>query len=174
MEIKSRWGGNAALFADESELILETLQNATNSGANLRGANLRGADLRGANLRGADLYGADLHGANLRGADLYGANLRGADLYGADLHGADLHGADLHGIKNYFDAHEVFFELLRVSPDQNKIKPSEWALIGQLTINKPCWSTILKWPEAPILRILKALDKQGFGEYLTKYKGENS
>ena len=99
IEITSRWFVDKVLFSYESDdnSMKKTLEEAQNSGANLRGADLYGADLRGANLYGADLRGADLRGADLRGADLRGTNLRGANLRGADLYGADLRGADLYG-----------------------------------------------------------------------------
>jgi len=99
IEITSRWFVDKVLFSYESDdnSMKKTLEEAQNSGANLRGADLYGADLRGTNLRGANLRGADLYGADLRGTNLRSANLRGADLYGADLRGADLRGANLYG-----------------------------------------------------------------------------
>jgi hypothetical protein len=103
-EIKNRWTGEI-IFSLETDSFRSCVQQALQSGADLRHANLRGANLYGANLRGADLRhanlrGANLYGANLRGADLRHANLRGADLYGADLYGANLRGANLYGAKN--------------------------------------------------------------------------
>jgi len=53
------------LYECEAESLLEALEDAVKSGANLRGAYLRGANLDGANLRGAYLDGANLDGANL-------------------------------------------------------------------------------------------------------------
>ena len=95
-EIKNRWDGKV-LFSAGGETLRDVVQQAVQSGANLRSANLRSANLRGANLRGANLDGANLDGANLNGAYLNGANLRGADLRGANLRGADLRGANLRG-----------------------------------------------------------------------------
>ena len=97
IEIKTIWGDIIFTHKKENNTVKETLQEAVNSGADLRSADLRGADLGGANLGGADLRGADLRGANLGGANLGGADLRGANLGGADLGGADLRGADLRG-----------------------------------------------------------------------------
>jgi hypothetical protein len=96
IEIKNRFN-NEGLFSTEIEdnTLLECVQEAVKTGANLYGANLYGANLSGADLSGADLSGAHLSGANLYGANLYGANLSGANLYGAHLSGAHLSGADL-------------------------------------------------------------------------------
>jgi hypothetical protein len=98
IEIKS-WINGSVLFEYESEdnTIRKTLEEAANSGADLRVANLSGADLSGANLRDANLRVANLRGADLSGANLRGANLRVADLSGADLRGANLRGANLSG-----------------------------------------------------------------------------
>ena len=75
IEITSRWFVDKVLFSYESDdnSMKKTLEEAQNSGANLRGADLYGADLRGADLRGANLYGADLRGADLRGTNLRSA-----------------------------------------------------------------------------------------------------
>jgi Pentapeptide repeats (8 copies) len=63
-------------------------------GATLTRAQLDGADLPEAILRSAYLNAADLSNANLERADLREADLTDADLTGADLTGADLTGAE--------------------------------------------------------------------------------
>jgi hypothetical protein len=88
------------IWEGEAETVLQAVQAAIASGANLVGANLDGANLDGANLIEANLIGASLRwaklgGANLVGANLVGANLRWANLGGAKLSGADFSGADL-------------------------------------------------------------------------------
>lgn len=94
IEIKGRWTGSV-LFEYESEdnTIKRTVEEALNSGADLRDADLRDADLCGANLCDANLRGADLRDAYLRDADLRGANLCGAYISSANLRGANLRGA---------------------------------------------------------------------------------
>jgi hypothetical protein len=188
IEIKDRFTGRI-LFTSEKETIKDAviaayLRGAYLRGANLGGANLGGADLGGANLGGADLRGANLggayldgayldgaylRGAYLRGAYLRGAYLRGADLRGANLGGAYLDGAYLDGVLNYSENHDIFFELIRREKAAD-IKKSEWNLIGQLAIHRPCWSSIAKYPTRPALRILKMLAAKGFDEYFKKYK----
>ena len=60
IEITSRWFVDKVLFSYESDdnSMKKTLEEAQNSGANLRGADLYGADLRGADLRGTNLRSA--------------------------------------------------------------------------------------------------------------------
>ena len=64
MKIKNRWT-QVVIYEDTSERLIDTVE----------AANLSRADLYGANL-----YGADLYGANLSRADLSRANLSRADL----------------------------------------------------------------------------------------------
>ena len=78
MEIKN-WDGEI-IFADDSFLLRNCIENALKVGVSLRRANFSAADLRRANLSGADLSEADFRGANLNGATLSGANLSGANL----------------------------------------------------------------------------------------------
>jgi hypothetical protein len=144
------------------------LEGADLGGADLGGADLEGADLGGADLGGAYLGGADLEGADLGGAYLEGAHLEGADLEGADLGGADLSYAHLEGAKNYANNHDFLFELMRRLP-RKEIKKSEWEILGQLQLFRPCWNKTVEFPKKPVLRILKKLAKQGFDEYLKKY-----
>jgi hypothetical protein len=63
-QIKHRFN-DSVLFEMEADRLVQAVEAAVKSGANLTRAN----------LTGANLYGADLYGANLTGADLYGANL---------------------------------------------------------------------------------------------------
>jgi hypothetical protein len=182
-EIKN-WVSGKILFSLETESLKLTLEAAVKTGADLTGADLRGADLRGADLRGADLRGADLRGAYLRGAyltgayltgayltgaDLRGAYLTGAYLTGADLRGADLTGADLTGAKNYVDNHDFFLALIY----QQKIEAftkAEWAMIGQVTVNRYCWGVIQERHGQGFLHVLEILEAAGFVEYAVKYR----
>ena len=100
IQIKNRFAGSI-IFESEKTTWKEAVEEAKNSGADLREANLSGADLYRADLRGADLYRADLREADLREADLSGANLREADLSEADLCEADLREAELYNAKFY-------------------------------------------------------------------------
>jgi uncharacterized protein YjbI with pentapeptide repeats len=79
LQIKNRYK-DTVIYEGDANNILDLVQQAVASGANLEGADLEGANLYGADLRGANLYGADLRGANLYRADLEGANLEGANL----------------------------------------------------------------------------------------------
>jgi hypothetical protein len=167
---------SSVLYRTESLGFREALIKAVNEGADLRGANLRGADLRGAYLRGADLEGADLEGADLRGANLRGAYLRGADLRGAYLEGANLEGANLEGaylrgVDGYVDHHDIFFEVVhRIKREE--IKSTEWEIIGQVAIHRPCWGFAKNFAEKPLLRLLKRVSNMGFGDYLERYMKE--
>jgi hypothetical protein len=78
MEIKN-WHGDT-LFADDSFLLRNCIENALKAEVGLSGANFSAADLRRVNLSGGDLSGADFRGANLNGANLSGTNLSGANL----------------------------------------------------------------------------------------------
>jgi hypothetical protein len=53
---------------------------------------------------------------------------------------------------------------------KKEITKSEWEIIGEMTIFRPCWDTIVKYAKKPVMRMLKRLDKMGFGEYLEYYK----
>jgi len=193
IKIVSRWDSEKVLVCGKYESIKDCLEENKGAylggaylrgaylrGANLRGAYLRGAYLRGAYLRGAsledaDLGGADLGGANLGGADLRGASLGGADLGGANLEdanlggaslgGANLGGADLGGAKNYYDSHDFAKELIkRIDSFTDK----EWSFIGKLIVKPLCWEDIRKDKSA--LSVCKKLAKEGFDEYLKKYR----
>jgi len=124
---------------------------------------------RGAYLRGADLRGADLSGAYLRGADLSGADLSGADLRGAYLRGADLRGADLRGIKGYSDSHDIAAEIVR-RQDIEVFTEAEWAVIGQISIHRFCWTEIKRRFNKVIPHILQILAEAGFDEYLKDWE----
>ena len=78
MEIKN-WNGET-LFADDSFLLRNCIENALKAEVSLSGANFSAADLRRVNLSGGDFSGADFRGANLNGANLSGTNLSGANL----------------------------------------------------------------------------------------------
>ena len=134
-----------------------------------RGANLEDAYLVGADLRGADLEDAYLVGADLRGADLRGANLEDAYLVGADLVGADLVGADLRKIKNYYNSHDFFIELIR-RKNQKDFTERQWAIIGKILVHRLCWDKLIDFSEKEMLSIGHKLKKDGFGEYLKKYR----
>ena len=129
----------------------------------------RGADLSGAYLRGADLSDADLRGADLSDADLSGADLRGADLSGAYLSDADLRGADLSDIKGYFNSHDIAAEIVR-RQDIEVFTKSEWSVIGQIMVHRPCWNEIKDKFSKVIPHILKILAERGFSEYLENWK----
>jgi len=162
--------GDADLrYADlrHADLRGANLEGAYLRGANLRDAYLGGADLRDADLKYADLRYANLRDANLRGADLRDANLRDAYLGYADLRYANLRYAYLGDAKNYYNSHDFALEIIR----RQKIKTftqREWAIIGQITIFKPCWNTILKKYKKQGLSITRKLAKIGFDEYLKK------
>ena len=176
IEIKNRYTGEVILCG-KYESIKDCLEK--NRGANLRYADLRGANLRYADLRGANLRGADLRGANLRGADLRGADLRGADLGDANLgdadlryanlRGADLGGANLGGAKNYSESHDFFQKLVR-RKQCKEFTTGEWAMIGRIIVHRICWDTIKNKFGKKMLTVFKKLEKDGFGEYLTRYK----
>ena len=72
MKIFSRYNRAKVVFECDAGTIIECLEAAVGSGANLCGANLRGA-----NLCDANLCDANLRGANLRDAILSDANLCG-------------------------------------------------------------------------------------------------
>ena len=148
IKIVSRWGSEKVLVCGKYESIKDCLEE--NKGAYLGGAYLRGAYLRGANLRGAYLRGAYLRGAYLRGAS---------------LEDADLGGADLGGAKNYYDSHDFAKELIkRIDSFTDK----EWSFIGKLIVKPLCWEDIRKDKSA--LSVCKKLAKEGFDEYLKKYR----
>jgi hypothetical protein len=79
--------------------VIDQLDAAVLTGADLRKSNLRGAGYRNARLDAADLRDARLGGAFLVGTSLRGADLRGAYLRLARLDGADLSDANLDGVK---------------------------------------------------------------------------
>ena len=173
IKIVSRWGSEKVLVCGKYESIKDCLEENKGAylggaylrGAYLRGANLRGAYLRGAYLRGAYLRGASLEDADLGGADLGGANLEDANLGGASLGGANLGGADLGGAKNYYDSHDFAKELIkRIDSFTDK----EWSFIGKLIVKPLCWEDIRKDKSA--LSVCKKLAKEGFDEYLKKYR----
>ena len=78
IEILNRWTKAVIYRDEESESVLQAMQSAVGSGANLSYANLSGADLSGADLSYANLSGANLSDANLSGANLSG--LRSPDM----------------------------------------------------------------------------------------------
>ncbi len=78
MEIKN--SDSEIIFADDSFLLKNCIENALKSGISLRRANFSAADLRRVNLSGADFSEVDFRGANLSGANLSGTNLSGANL----------------------------------------------------------------------------------------------
>ena len=134
-----------------------------------READLSDACLDSAYLRGVDFRGVDFRGAYLRGANLRDANLGGAYLGGANLRGAYLGDANLRGAKNYSESHDIFFELVRrykVADFTN----AQWSIIGQLAIHRLCWDSIKKRFGKKIVPIFKLLAKDGFDEYLKRYK----
>jgi len=142
IKIVSRWDSSKILVAGKYADIKECLEKN-------RGANLRNADLGGANLRNADLGGANLGGANLRNADLRNANLGGA--------------------KNYYMSHDFAIELIR-RMDVKVFTDKEWSVIGQIAIHRYCWDKIAKRHGKIALSIFEKLAKEGYGEYLDKYK----
>jgi uncharacterized protein YjbI with pentapeptide repeats len=80
--------------------LLDALNNADLSSANLNGARLTFAKLSHANLSNVDLsfanlFAVDLSIADLRGATLFLTHLDNADLSFANLEGSDLGGGDL-------------------------------------------------------------------------------
>ena len=98
IQIKNRFTG-LIIFESEKTTWKEAVEEAKNSGADLREADLSGADLSGADLSEANLSGADLYRADLREADLSEADLYRADLSEANLSGANLSGAELYNAK---------------------------------------------------------------------------
>jgi len=172
---------NANLYnADLSyaDLYNANLSNANLYNADLSYADLSYADLYNANLYNANLYNADLYNAdlsyadlsyaNLYNANLYNANLSYADLYNANLYNANLSNADLLGIKNYSEAHPVFFELVRKEKAET-FTQVQWSIIGQIQCHTLCWDSIKKRFGKGILPVFEVLAKKGFGEFLEKY-----
>ena len=95
-----------------------------------------------------------------------GAYLGGADLYGANLSGAYLRGAYLRGAKNYYNSHDFAQELIRRN---NDFTDKEWSFIGKLLTHRFCWEKIRKHGKVAE-SVCKKLAKDGFSEYLDKYK----
>ena len=116
----------------------------------------------------ADLYNANLYNADLSYADLSYADLYNANLYNADLYNANLSNADLLGIKNYSEAHPVFFELVRKEKAET-FTQVQWSIIGQIQCHTLCWDSIKKRFGKGILPVFEVLAKKGFGEFLEKY-----
>jgi hypothetical protein len=154
-EIKHRFSGNI-LFSIETDNFRLAIEAAVKSDANLRNADLSDADLSDANLRNADLSDADLINANLINANLRNANLRNANLSDA---------------KNYSENHDFFFELIR-RKKRESFSTKQWAIMGQIAIHRLCWESIMKPENASILSVLEELEKDGFGEYLKKFREE--
>ena len=134
-------------------------------GAIKAGISLYNAGLYNAGLCNADLYNADLRNANLRNADLRNANLRNANLRNAGLCNANLRNAGLVGIRSYADSHDVAMELGRRIAEN--FSRRAWSAIGQIILQRLCWNEIVKLEGARAL--FKALDREGYGEYLSKY-----
>ena len=111
----------------------------------------------------ANLYNANLPYANLSYADLSNANL-----YNADLSYANLFSTNLLGIKNYSEAHPVFFELVRKEKAET-FTQVQWSIIGQIQCHTLCWDSIKKRFGKGILPVFEVLAKKGFGEFLEKY-----
>ena len=101
-------------------------------------------------------------------ANLYNADLSYADLYNANLYNANLSNADLLGIKNYSEAHPVFFELVRKEKAET-FTQVQWSIIGQIQCHTLCWDSIKKRFGKGILPVFEVLAKKGFGEFLEKY-----
>ena len=154
---------HAVLYSGEHENILEAIDSAIKTGANLGGANLNGANLGGAYLDGANLGGANLGGAYLRGAYLRGANLGGAYLRGANLGGAYLDGADLRGAKGYGESHDVFAQLIRNNLINFTVKEQEISL--RIVGLRLCWASIKKEYGKTIGKVFKKLSKLGWDGY---------
>ena len=106
--------------------------------------------------------------ANLYNADLSYADLSYADLYNANLYNTNLSNADLLGIKNYSEAHPVFFELVRKEKAET-FTQVQWSIIGQIQCHTLCWDSIKKRFGKGILPVFEVLAKKGFGEFLEKY-----
>ena len=122
----------------------------------------------------ADLFNANLFNANLRNADLSNANLSNtnlcnANLFNAFLSNANLYNADLLGIKNYSEAHPVFFELVRKEKVET-FTAAQWSIIGQIQCHNLCWDSIKKRFGKKIIPIFKVLAKKGFTEFLKRYE----
>ena len=101
-------------------------------------------------------------------ANLYNADLSYADLYNANLYNTNLSNADLLGIKNYSEAHPVFFELVRKEKAET-FTQVQWSIIGQIQCHTLCWDSIKKRFGKGILPVFEVLAKKGFGEFLEKY-----
>ena len=120
MKIFSRYNRAKVVFECDAGTIIECLEYAVGSGANLSDANLSGANLSGAYLSDANLSDAYLSDANLSGAylrdaylsdaNLSGANLSGANLSGAYLSGAYLSDANLRGVPVIENIHQTVYE----------------------------------------------------------------
>jgi len=118
----------------------------------------------------AEKYRDKLDYACLTDADLSGINLFYAnDLFQADLSFAILDNTKLTGIKGYSDSHEIFFELCRRQPT-GTFNLKELAIIGELSLHRPCWDVIKKRYGKTALSIAKKLAKAGWDEYYRKYK----
>ena len=96
------------------------------------------------------------------------ANLYNADLSYADLSYANLFSTNLLGIKNYSEAHPVFFELVRKEKAET-FTQVQWSIIGQIQCHTLCWDSIKKRFGKGILPVFEVLAKKGFGEFLEKY-----
>jgi len=96
------------------------------------------------------------------------ANLYNADLSYADLSYANLFSTNLLGIKNYSEAHPVFFELVRKEKAET-FTQVQWSIIGQIHCHTLCWDSIKKRFGKGILPVFEVLAKKGFGEFLEKY-----
>ena len=79
----------------DKALLLQDLDAARLTRADLSGLDLSGVDLGGRDLSGSDLSNTKLVGAYLEQADLSRANLTGSDLRGANLIEAELSEANL-------------------------------------------------------------------------------
>ena len=91
-----------------------------------------------------------------------------ANLYNADLSYANLFSTNLLGIKNYSEAHPVFFELVRKEKAET-FTQVQWSIIGQIQCHTLCWDSIKKRFGKGILPVFEVLAKKGFGEFLEKY-----
>jgi len=88
---------------------------------------------------------------------------------GAYLRGADLRGADLRGIKGYSDSHDIAAEIVR-RQDIEVFTEAEWAVIGQISIHRFCWTEIKRRFNKVIPHILQILAEAGFDEYLKDWE----
>ena len=152
-----------------AEKYRDKLDYACLTDVDLSGTNLFYANLYHSNLFCIDLSDTILSCACLSGSNLTGANLSGADLFQADLSFASLDNTKLTGIKGYSDSHEIFFELCRRQPT-GTFNLKELAIIGELSLHRPCWGEIKERYGKTALSIAKKLAKAGWDEYYKKYK----